>query len=200
MGRVIGTGVRHNGLWFINQEQSALAAAAGTQEREIYLLHRRLGHVPFGSLNILYPEIFRDMNIKKLVCDACELGKHTRTTYPSIGLWSCEPFMLVHSDVWGPCSITSVSGFKWFVTFIDCYTRMTWVYILKGKHEVLRCFQDIHKLVENQFNAKFGLSELIMGKKYVNNVFGAYLSEHGIIHQTTCLDTPSQNGVAERKN
>ena len=138
--RVIGTGVRRNGLWFINQEQSALAVSTETQEREIYLLHHQLGHIPFGSLNKLYPDAFKNVDMKNLVCDACELGKHTRTTYPSICLRSCEPFMLIHSDVWGACSVTSISGFKWFVTFIDCYTRMTWVYMLRGKHEVLRCF------------------------------------------------------------
>jgi hypothetical protein len=179
---VIGTGVRHDGLWFINQEQSALTAATGAQEREIYLLHRRLGHVPFGTLNKLYPDFFNGVDIKKLVCDACELGKHTRTTYPSIGLRSCEPFMLIHSDVWGPCSVTSVSGFKWFVTFIDCHTRMTWIYMLRGKHEVLRCFQDFHKLVANQFNARIRIVRTDNGKEYVNNDFGVYLSEHGIIH------------------
>ena len=199
-GRVIGTGVRRNGLWFINQEESALTAATEAQEREIYLLHYRLGHVPFGNLNKLYPDVFKGVDIKKLVCDACELGKHTRTTYPSIGLRSCEPFMLIHSDVWGPCSVTSVSGFKWFVTFIDCYTRMTWIYMLKGKHEVLRCFQDFHKLVANQFNARIRIIQTDNGKEYVNNEFEAYLSDHGIIHQTTCPNTPPQNGVAERKN
>ncbi|CAD6223427.1 unnamed protein product [Miscanthus lutarioriparius] len=73
----------------------------------------------------------QDVDKTKLVCDACELGKHTRSTYPSIGLRSCEPFMLIHFDVWGPCSVTSLSGFKWFVTFIDCYTRMTWIYMLR---------------------------------------------------------------------
>ena len=111
-GRVIGTGVRHNGLWFINQADAALVAAIGEQEKEIFLLHRRLRHVPFESLNKLYPDVFKDVDRSKLVCDACELGKHTRSTYPSIGLRSCEPFMLIHSDVWGPCSVTSLSGFK----------------------------------------------------------------------------------------
>ena len=111
-GRVIGTGVRRNGLWFINQAESALAAAGGEQEKEIFLLHYRLGHVPFESLNKLHPDVFKDVDRSKLVCDACELGKHTRSTYPSIGLRSCEPFMLIHSDVWGPCSVTSLSGFK----------------------------------------------------------------------------------------
>jgi hypothetical protein len=136
-GRVIGTGIRHNGLWVINQEESALAAVVGAQEKEIYLLHYRLGHVPFESLNKFYPAMFKGVDRNKLVCDACELGKHTRSTYSSIGLRSCEPFTMIHSDVWGPCSITSLSGFKWFVTFIDCHTRMTWIYMLRGKHEVL---------------------------------------------------------------
>jgi transposase InsO family protein len=177
-----------------------LTTATEEHEKEIYLLHHRLGHVSFRSLNKLYPDVFKGVDRKKLVCDACELGKHTRTTYPSIGLRSCEPFMLIHSDVWGPYSITSLSGFKWFVTFIDCHTRMTWIYLLKGKHEVLRCFQDFHKLVANQFNTRIRIIQTDNGKEYVNNVFGAYLSEHGIIHQTTCLNTPPQNGVAERKN
>ena len=100
--------------------------------------------------------------------------------------------MLIHSDVWGPCSVTSVSGFKWFVTFIDCYTHMTWIYMLRGKHKVLGCFQDFHKLVANQFNTRIRILRTDNGKEYVNNVFGAYLSEHGIIHQTTCPNTPSQ--------
>ena len=99
MGRVIGTGVRLNGLWFINQAESVLVAVVGAQEKEVFLLHCRLGHVPFESLNKLYPDVFKDVDKTKLVCDACELGKHTRSTYPSIGLRSCEPFMLIHSDV-----------------------------------------------------------------------------------------------------
>jgi len=77
---------------------------------------------------------------------------------------------------------------------------MTWIYMLRGKHEVLRCFQDFHKLVANQFNARIRIIRTDNGKEYVNNDFRVYLSEHGIIHQTTCPSTPPQNGVAERKN
>jgi hypothetical protein len=55
-------------------------------------------------------------------------------------------------------------------------------------------------LVANQFNARIQIIRTDNGKEYVNNDFGAYLSEHGIIHQTTCPNTPPQNGVAERKN
>jgi hypothetical protein len=92
---------------------------------EIILLHCQLGHVPFESLSKLYPEIFKGEEKGTLSCDSCEFSKHIRSTYPSIGFCSSEPFMLIHCNVWGPCSITFVSAFKWFVTFIDCYTHMT---------------------------------------------------------------------------
>jgi transposase InsO family protein len=155
------------------------------------LLHSRLGHVPFESLSKLYPKSYKGMEKGTLVCDACELAKHTRSTYPSIGLRSCDPFMLIHSDVWGPCSITSVSGFKWFATFIDCYSLMTWIYMLKHKNEVLRCFKDFYKLVTNQFNAKVQIIRTNNGTEYVNNEFISFISDQGIIHQTTCPGTPS---------
>jgi hypothetical protein len=100
-----------------------MAAGAEGVEREIILHHYRLGHPSFDSLSKLYPDIFKKVDISRLVCDTCELGKHTRFTYPSIGLRSYERFVLIHSDVWGPCSVTSMSGSKWFVTFIDCYTQ-----------------------------------------------------------------------------
>ena len=128
--------------------------AIGEIEREVLLHHRRLGHLSFESLSQLYPDLFKKVDKSKLVCDACKFGRHTRSTYSIIGLRSYEPFILIHSDVWSPCSITFVSGFKWFVTFIDCYTRMTWFYTMKHKSEVLRCFQDIHRMVATQFDTK----------------------------------------------
>jgi hypothetical protein len=64
----------------------------------------------------------------------------------------------------------------------------------------LRCFKDFYKLVTNQFNAKIQILRTDNGTEYVNNEFISFISDQGIIHQTTCPGTPSQNGVAERKN
>ena len=102
--------------------------------------------------------------------------------------------------MWGPCSTVSTSGYRYFVTFIDCYSRVTWVYLLKAKDEVIRCFKEFHKLVDIQFSTKIKVLRYDNGTEYMNKKFYAYLTTHRIIHQTTCVDTSVQNSVAERKN
>jgi hypothetical protein len=65
-----------------------MTADAKGVEREIILHHCRLGHLSFDSLSKSYPDIFKKVDRSRLVCDACELSTHTRSTYPSIGLCS----------------------------------------------------------------------------------------------------------------
>src|SRR5437588_12277626 len=113
MVKRLGTGIRRDGLWYLDRNAVMLAVSGGLEE-EAMLQHRRLGHLSFDSLKKLEPELLNKVDRNKLVCDACELGKHTRSSYKSIGLRSFEPFSLVHSDVWGPCPTTSVSGFRWY--------------------------------------------------------------------------------------
>ena len=163
------------------------------------LLHCRLGHISFDIMSRMFSEQMCKVDKCKLLCDACEFGKHTRTSYVSRGLRSVSPFILIHSDVW-TSPVVSLSGMKYFVTFIDCYSRMTWLYLMKHKSEVLNCFKDFCACIRNQFNAHVHIIRTDNGSEYVNNEFRSYLSTEGILHQTSCPDTPAQNGVAERKN
>jgi len=61
--------------------------------------------------------------------------------------------MVIHSDVWGPSKVTTFGGSRWFVTFIDDCTRMTWVCLMKSKSEVNLLFQNFYKMVRTQYNA-----------------------------------------------
>ena len=108
--------------------------------------------------------------------------------------------MVVHSDVWGPARILATSGFRWFVTFIDDCTRMTWVFPMNHKSEVPTKFNIFHQYVATQFDKKIQTLRSDNGGEYVNHALHNYLQEHGIVHQTICAYTPQQNGVAERKN
>ena len=41
----------------------------------------------------------------------------------------------------GPFPVPSLGGNKYFVSFVDEFTRMTWVTLIKFKHEVFTEFQ-----------------------------------------------------------
>ena len=161
--------------------------------------HKRLGYPSFSTMSQIYPNMIKMANNDSLVCDACELGKHTRSSYASSGNKSSKIGDLIHSDVWGPCPTTTMNGVRYFVTFIDCCSRVTWIYLMKNKSDVFACFKDFHKEFQTQFGVVVKTLRSDNGTEYTNKVFGDYLSAQGIKHQTTCPYTPEQNEVAERK-
>ena len=71
---------------------------------------------------------------------------------------------------------------------------------MKFKSEFFEAFKDFHKLVTNQFSSKLNTLQSDNGTEYTSTNMSNYLSDHGILHQTSCVGTPQQNGVAERKN
>jgi len=78
-----------------------------------------------------------DSSVSTLGCESCELGKHHCATYQSrVNNRSSSAFELVHSDVWGPSHVPSVKGFRYFLIFIDDFSCMTWLYLLKKVSEV----------------------------------------------------------------
>ena len=178
----------------------ALEAYAGSTLPLLHQWHRRLGHPSFGILEKKIPSLVKHCTRSKFFCEACELAKHKRSFYAPVNQRSDSPFMVIHSDVWGPSPVTSLLGYRWFVTFIDCHSRVTWVYLLKAKNEVFSCFQSFHKMVCTQFDANIKVLRSDNGTEYIDGNFRAYLNDSGILFQTSCVGTPQQNGVAERKN
>lgn len=124
-----------DGLYYMdaNITSAIVAAASLSPLEELLLHHRRLGHMSFANLGYLYPELYKKVKKEDLVCDACQYGKQTRISYVLSDNRSLVPLQTIHSDVWGPSGVTSLNGYRYFVTFIDCCTRTTWVYVLKKK-------------------------------------------------------------------
>jgi len=200
-GRILGTGTVHNGLYYLDEGSDEVALATQMSPcQELLLLHRRLGHPSFATMSHCYPSLFGSCHKESLVCDACELAKHTRVSYPSLGRRSSKPFEIIHSDVWGPCEVNSILGHRWFVTFIDGFSRYTWLYLLKHKSDVFSVFKDLIAIIKNKFGKTIKILCSDNGTEYVNQEFGHFLASNGIEHQTTCVNTPEQNGVAEHKN
>ncbi|CAL8991370.1 unnamed protein product [Prunus brigantina] len=208
--KTIGCGTRRGKLYYLDlasDSEASLSQAykiGGTsvekKTSEVWLWHRRLGHASFGYLQKLFPSLFSGLESSSFKCDICDLAKSHRVPFPLSSNKSLIHFSLVHSDVWGPSKITTPGGARWFVTFIDDCTRMTWVSLLKTKGEVSSKFQQFYHMVETQFHTRIQVLRSDNGGEFLNHDLNEFFQAHGIIHQRSCPSTPQQNGVAERKN
>ena len=96
-------------------------------------------------------------------------------------------------------NVDSIGGSKYFVTFIDDFSRYTTVYTMKNKNEVFAKFKEYVAYVENQTNFKIKALRSDNGGEYISKEFNEFCSEKGISRQFT-LPYSEQNGVAERMN
>ncbi|XP_074334286.1 uncharacterized protein LOC141671793 [Apium graveolens] len=103
-------------------------------------------------------------------------------------------------DIAGPFDISSLGGNMYYLTFIDDFSRKSWVYIIKEKSETLDKFKEFKALAEKQSCHYLKVLRSDRGGKYTSNLFKSFYRAHGINHQLTTTYTPQQNGVAERKN
>ena len=134
------------------------------------LWHRRLGHPTFGLLQFLFPSLLSNKNVSTFRCEDCELGKHHRTSFYPSNNKSSVPFSLIHSDVWGPSRVVALKGHRWFVSFIDDFSRATWIYMMKDKSEVNLIFKNFHKMICTQFDARVKIIRSNNGGNILNMV------------------------------
>ena len=100
----------------------------------------------------------------------------------------------------GSLRVNNISGAKWFISFVDDHTRVTWLFLVKEKSETKSFVQNFHKMIQTQFQAKLQILRSDNAKEYFNSILGEYFRESGIVQQSSCIDTLQQNGVDEQKN
>ena len=66
------------------------------------------------------------------ICKGCSQGKNAKKTFPSSESKAKGILEIVHLDVCGPMSSSSLSKYVYYVSFIDNFSRKTWIYFLKG--------------------------------------------------------------------
>ncbi|CAN0870173.1 Retrovirus-related Pol polyprotein from transposon TNT 1-94 [Linum grandiflorum] len=208
-GKTIGTAKRQQDLFIMEgwsdedsegTRRALVSSSIDCVDDQIMLWHTRLGHPSFGYLERLLPKLFMNKSSRSLQCETCQMAKHTRSIYSGVKYRPTQPFAVIHSDIWGPTRVKNINGAKWFVTFIDDHTRLTWTFLMREKSETPQTFQEFYDMILTQFNTKIQVLKTDNAHDYFNSVLGTYLSQKGIIHCSSCVDTPQQNGIAERKN
>jgi transposase InsO family protein len=90
-------------------------------------------------------------------------------------------------------------GKKYYVIFVDDYSKFTKLYSLRSKDEALKMFIKYKIEVENQKNKRIKRLRTDRGGKYESNPFKEFCEQNGIIHEITPSYSLESNGVAERK-
>ncbi|XP_076544682.1 uncharacterized protein LOC117610925 [Osmia lignaria lignaria] len=132
-------------------------------------------------------------------CDACCIGKATKSPCKSLKVRQtnhiCE---LIHPDVYGPLPVQSVGGNRYFITFIDDFSRIVSMKCLKTKYEVKDAVRDYITRTERQTRKKIKRFRTDNGLEYCNSDLSTYFNQLGIKHERSNVETPQMNGVAER--
>ncbi|KAK8985320.1 hypothetical protein V6N11_068585 [Hibiscus sabdariffa] len=164
-GRMMGIGREFKGLYLfvaVKPESSLSGLLSSHSSHACHSIvldstctwHARLGHASFSKLNKI--EFLKSASLDSdLVhkCAICPLAKQTRLPFSTSTTRTESPFQLIHIDLWGPYRTSTHSGCRFFLTIVDDYSRMSWIYLLKHKSEALSSLKQFLLLVQNQFSA-----------------------------------------------
>ena len=113
------------------------------------------------------------------LCHACQLGKHVKLPFSHSSTFVENIFDIVHSDVW-TSPILSVSGFKYYVIFLDHFSHFLWVYPLKKKSDAFTKFLQFRAYVKTQFNKEIKAFQCDHGGEFDNTQQHELFKAHGI--------------------
>lgn len=204
-GEVTLTAQRKAGLYYIEFNEKNSCNYSSKEYSDVMEWHRKLGHINERNLkkmatdNLMYG--LNLVNETFETCETCIKGKLSRLPFPRHDdLYTTEPLEIIHSDVCGPFECDTLAGSRYYVTFIDDFTRYCHVYFIKKKSDVFTMFKTYKNEVETFLNKKIRHLQSDNGTEYRNKEFDNFLKSHGIQRRLTTVYTPQQNGISERKN
>ena len=146
--KVIGNCVLSNGLYRLSllsacsyNVENTVAKIYFTKERSSLLWHMHLGHISKERVErLIDSRILPHLDSNDLeICVECVKGKLTKTKKNGA---TCSQNLLeiVHTNISGPYSST-LCGNKYFITFIDDFSRYGYVFFIKEKSYALELFK-----------------------------------------------------------
>ena len=165
MKRIIGRGRKSGGLYIFDTEVPKFVAYSGVLT--LFELHCRLGHPSLSMLNKLYPQF---SSLSSLNCESCQYAKLPCVHLsPKVNNRAFATFELVHLDVWCPCPVVFPMGFRYFVTFVNDFSRTTWLYLIKNHFELFSHFCPLCAEIHTQFHVYVQNMKSDNAKEYMSD-------------------------------
>jgi transposase InsO family protein len=210
-GKIIGKGYKHQRLYLLTArailQEKERSNYAATKKLPWDEWHRRFGHISISALQQLDKQglvsglIIDQSSIPSHTCEACIQAKQKHKPFPqeaeNRSEIAGERFL---SDVWGPAKVTSIGGWRYYISFIDDAKRYDSIlFLVKKSDSTERIKGHVVKLKQ-----KFGRAPKFMrvdnGAELVNGEVKKFAEQEGITIEMTAPYSPSQNGIAERFN
>lgn len=126
--------------------------SACMSSKELSIWHNRLVH----ANDVVCTKVIKHVTGQSVhndfyFCEACKQGKIHQKSHVTQTTKTSQPFQLVHSDVWRPSYTASTQGFKYYIHFVDDFTRFTWIYPIKAKSEVGAIVKNFLAMIKCQF-------------------------------------------------
>jgi hypothetical protein len=101
------------------------------------LWHLRLGHVSVQKrCSLISSDLLGQVKHDSVDCVSCQLAKQLVLSFNNNDFFSHASFDLIYSDIWGPSPTATVGGSKYFVIFVDDFSRYTWIYLMHNRFEL----------------------------------------------------------------
>ena len=168
---------------------------ATEKENTTRLWHMRLGHISEQGIQALYNKgALPGIKYCKLdLCKFCIIDRQCRVAFSTLQHKTKCLLDLIHTNVWGPSPVASIRGARYYVIFIDDFSRKVWVYLLKQKSKVFQKFKERKTMVKNQKRRKVKVLRSDNGGEYISTKFKAHLAREGIVHQLSIPRRPEHN-------
>lgn len=129
------------------------------------------------------------------LCHSCQLGKSKILPFHSSTRVTTTLLELVHCDVWGPSPTMSHLGYRYYIVFIDEFSKFHWIYPMTTRDESTVCFQHFKQLNENLLSCNIKSFQTDGALELVKGSLRQFLDASGITVCASCPHTPQQNGV-----
>ena len=176
--QIIGRGRESEGLYILDRAVLRPVACSGVITP--FETHCQLGHPSLPLLKKLCPQF---SNLSLLDCESYQFAKHHHLHSSSrVNKHASAPFELAHSDVWGPCLAVSSTGFLYFATFVDDYSRTTWLYLMNNCSELFSHFRAFYVEIHTQFHVSIQHLRSDNAREYVSEQFQSFMLQNDILN------------------
>ncbi|KAL0549435.1 hypothetical protein IC582_013917 [Cucumis melo] len=185
MGQMIGTGRKVGRLFELLSLQVPPSSSifASVTDSNTYQWRLRLGHASPKKLRHLI-SINNLNSVTKFIpfnCFNCKLAKQPALSFSTSTSICDKPFDLIHSNIWGPAPTSAVHGYRYYVLFIDDFSRFTWIYFLKHHYELSRTYIEFANMIHTQISYPIKTLRADNALEYKDSTLLSFLSQQGTL-------------------